>query len=179
MVSGHVFLFDTENAGQLIQQQGDVTKEVASIYKDLLSLEAIEHYFKLHLWKRKSEWDKHGIAKKGMFDAKGFVFNFKEAADKYRVIDQDTEPIVVPFGDDGLKLIEEMQEVEYPSRSLLRKSQRFTVPVPRNQHKELVERGTCIIFHDHTTVLIDHSLYDPNLGLVIDRESGLPEQLIG
>ncbi len=174
---GQVILFDTDSAGKSIKQQGQTTKEVASIHDDLFSLDAIEHYFRLHLWQRKSEWDKHGIAGKDMFDATGFVFHFRKADKKYQVIEEYSVPIVVPFGEHGADLIAELQGTQYPTRSLLRKTQRFSVSVPKYKLDQLIDSGACATVHEHTTILIDEGLYDQNLGLVIEGASSLPEQL--
>ena len=78
--------------------------------------------------------------------------------------------------DEGQCLIEELQEAEIPSRSLLRKTQGFSVSLPKYKLEELIERGSCATIHDHTIVLIDEKLYDPNLGLVTEGESGIPEK---
>ncbi len=174
---GRVFLFDTDNAGKSIKQQGQTTNEIAALHEDLFSLEAIEHYFRLHLWQRKSEWDKHGIASKEMFDAHGFVFNFRKADEKYQVIEEYSVPIVVPYGKHGAELIAELQETAFPTRSLLRKTQRLSVSVPKYKLDQLIDNGACATIHEHTTILTDEKLYDQDLGLVVDGESGLPEQL--
>ncbi len=179
MKMGQVILFDTDNAGKTIKQQGQTTKEIAAIHDDLFSLDAIEHYFRLHLWQRKSEWDKHDIASKDMFDANGFVFHFRKADEKYQVIEEYSVPIVVPFGKHGAELIAELQDAAHPSRALLRKTQRFCVSVPKYKLDQLIDRGACATIHEHTTILIDEGLYDQNLGLVTDGESGLPEYLNG
>ncbi len=174
---GQVILFDTDNAGKSIKRQGQTTKEIAAIHDDLFSLDAIEHYFRLHLWQRKSEWDKHEIASKDMFDANGFVFHFRKADEKYQVIEEYSVPIVVPYGKHGAELITELRDAVYPTRALLRKTQRFSVSVPKYKLDQLIDRGACATIHEHTTILTGEGLYDKDLGLVIDGESGLPEQL--
>ncbi len=176
--SGDVFIFETDQAGKEIQRQAQTTREVASCHHDdLFSLEAIEQYFRLHLWQRKNDWDKHGIAAKSMFDAASMVFQFREAARLYRVIQDHSIPVVVPYGQKGPSEIEALIKAKFPPRSIFRRLQRYTVSVPRWKHEELLASGICQQVHEHTTILIDTSKYDPATGLVLDAGYRSPEQL--
>ncbi len=176
--SGDVFIFETDQAGREILRQAQTTREIVLCHEDIFSLEAIEHYFRLHLWQHKSDWDKYKIASKSMFDARSLVFQFREAARLYKVIKDQSIPVVVPYGEEGQSLTESLHNTEFPPRSIFRKLQRYTVSVPAWKHLELLESGVCMQVHEHTTVLNDPSQYDPATGLVFDTGNRNPERLV-
>jgi CRISPR-associated endonuclease/helicase Cas3 len=173
-----VYIFDTDQAGKEIRRQAQSTQEISSIYDDLFSLEAIEHYFRLHLWQHNDQWDEHGISEPEMFNANSMIFQFRTAAQKYKVIDDQSQSIFVPYGEDGAAMVERLIGSVFPYRSLMRKLQRYSVSVPSWKYQKMLEAGVIEVVHEHATVLIDNAIYDEAVGLCFEDESSNPERLI-
>lgn len=175
--AGEVVVFETDwKPAPMVARQADTAREVSKLYDDPLSLDAMEHYFRLHYWSQQPNWDKHGISE--MFDWKDYVFQFRQAASKYRVIEEQTTPILVPYGKAGKELVDEILNSPELDRGLFRKSQRFTVNVYDRQLVSLLSSAACELIHDSIYVLIDPDLYDEDIGLHIDARKGNPECFI-
>ncbi len=129
---GRVVVFETDvKPSPGVKLQADAARETLGLHDDPLDLDAVDRYFRLHYQQdNKNEWDGEGIM--GLFQlapgASPFVFSFREAASKYKIIDEQTRPVVVPYGEEGANLCKKLLSGEL-DRALLRKSQRFTVSV--------------------------------------------------
>lgn len=146
-------------------------------YDELLSLDAIEHYFRIHYWQRKDDWDQEKICDKFMLsnqvpylDAK-----FTTVAEKFRFIDQSQRSVIVGWDQDSQALLKELRKCHdldwYPGRSLVRKLQRQSVAISQNAWQHAFASGKIEILCDYYAVLSDPALYyDPNLGLRLGAE---------
>lgn len=116
------FLADTANAGAQVLETHAA---------DPLALEAIERYFKLYYWDQTSRWDEKGIM--GQFNMDGrnpslpFLFNFATVAQDFRLIDDNTRPVVIPWGEEGTALCDRVRHVPALNREIARRLQRYTV----------------------------------------------------
>ncbi len=164
-----MFLRDTANAAsQILGRDGH-----EPLVDDLLSLEAIERYFRLYYWNQQERWDAKDIA--GLFRfandrALPFLFDYREAALRFKLIEDTGQGVVIPWGKQGAELVEELRRSwGLPDRSVLRALQRFTVQIPgRIYHRNLGKTFELVL--DRYPVLIGPELYyDERLGLVLDR----------
>jgi CRISPR-associated endonuclease/helicase Cas3 len=121
-VLGHVYSF--EHSGYDIPQQlvdlRDASSDAAQITQrhkdDLLSLEAIEHFFRLHIWtvgQRTKQWDQPDVT--GCFPPMAgkdwqLTIQYREAAKRFQMIPQATHPLVIPWGKNGKALCKELRE---------------------------------------------------------------------
>ncbi|MCA9309978.1 MAG: CRISPR-associated helicase Cas3' [Phycisphaerales bacterium] len=161
---GELITFDTTQSTKQIERQAKDAAEIFELFDDALSLEAIERYFQLHLWHRQSEWDKYNIH--SCFPALRCEFAYRKAADLYRVIEDSTHAVVVPYGDDGAKLCDTLRFVDKLAREHLRAAQRYIVGVRDRQLAALFSSGACELVHDSIAVLREPKLYDVHLGLL-------------
>ncbi len=156
---------------------------VLGSHDDPLSPEAIHAFFSEHYWKRSDEWDLHEVM--ACFQTQGAtpLFQFRTAAERYRLIRTEQTPIVVPYGEEGRALIDELLTLSRPAdRALRRRCQRFAVPVYShvlqrlNADRRIAEPPSDLgrgIF-----MLTDPSAYDPTLGLDPDASGIDPDLLI-
>ena len=149
-------------------------------YEDALSLEAIEHYFRLYYWEQSTRWDAKGILAEFHLNQDRrlpFLFGFARAADRFQVIDDLSWPLVIPWGREGAALCQNLRSSGLPpDPTLLRRLQRYTVQIPQwlwNQHA-----GTAIeLVHNRYPMLVSPELhYSERIGLCLER--GLTECLI-
>ena len=119
----------------------------------------------------------------GKLDGRELAVNFRSAAEKFRLIDdEDSAPIVVCYrGQDGKddRIDQWLATLrrDGPARWLMRKLQRFTVTLHRAQALALLNQGDIEAILPGLYVQVSDWLYDPNLGLlpegVSKNESGI------
>jgi len=179
---GTTFLFRSEHerSEAFLRDTANATVEILggedhqALYEDLLSLEAVEHYFRLYYWSQQDRWD----SKKILSDLKlvnsrelPFQFAYRSIAGRFRLIETHGETVIVPWGERGAVLVAELRDAwGLPDRSVLRALQRYTVQVPSRLYQRHL--GSSIeLVHDRYPVLASPELfYDERLGLVLDRE---------
>ena len=166
-----VFQSEHESSEAFLRDMAQVSREILHLYDDPLSLPAVEHYFRLYYWSRKARWDYRHILDE--FEVRPdrsmpFRFGFARAASRFRIIEDTGKPIIVPWGDGGEALREELEEAwGGPSLNLRRRLQRYVVQVPQRAWNQA--RGTAFtVVHDQYAVLVEPALhYSDHTGLVL------------
>jgi len=130
------------------------------------------------------ELDAHGIVKLLTVDGQTLAINFKSAAEKFRLIDdEDSMPIVVRYrgsdGDDDSvgKWVNTLRK-EGPQRWLMRKLQRYTVNLRSTQALQLLAQGDVEELMPGLLVQVSDLLYDPLLGLLPDGNPSDPTTMV-
>jgi CRISPR-associated endonuclease/helicase Cas3 len=182
-ILGRVYAF--EHIGYSIPKQlvdlrdaaADAGQIVPLHSEDLLSLQAVERYFRLHIWtvgQRTKEWDHLDVM--GCFPemrAKDwqFTIQFREAAKRFQMIPQITYSLVIPWGEAGKALCSELRDMSkfgvFPKRSHFRRAQRYTVQVYVWEWQHLQLDGLVESLHDGAIHLLIHpeNDYDEAFGL--------------
>lgn len=184
--SGTVYVFEPADVKLFgyLKSIAQTAQEVAPDFDDLLDPAAVYKYFQLHYWKQSGEndWDKtreHGVMKCFPF-SNDLEFQFRTAAERFRLIEETGRTIFVPYGDDGQRLVEQLRAPNLPApalRGVLRRLQRYTVTLYEELFK-LMWRD--IEDHDRYPFLANTNNYDDKLGLRIDRPGyHEPSTLIG
>ena len=109
-------------------------------------------------------------------NARCLQFQFREAAAAFRMIGDESAPVVVRYGDNG-RLVEELRIVG-PKRTIMRRLQRFTVNVPRGAIGELLQKGFVEEMHPGVYVQTVESVYSEVFGLDIFRAGLTAEESI-
>ena len=182
-ILGSVYAFD-HNGYDIPKQLVDLrdaaadARQVMPSHKDdLLTLEAIEHFFRLHIWtvgQRTNAWDQPEVM--GCFPPMNgkdwqFTIQFREAAKRFEMIPRITHALVIPWGDDGKALCDELRDLSkigiFPKRSHFRRAQRFTVQVYEHEWKQLIYDGRIESQHDGAIHLLIHpeNDYEKSFGL--------------
>ncbi|MEL7498744.1 MAG: CRISPR-associated endonuclease Cas3'' [Planctomycetota bacterium] len=174
--SGQVYFFDTEVAPPpgLLRQAAESAGELLNKHEDLLSPEAIEHYFKLHYWKKSESWDQNGVLKDLVQDLNKVQFNFRAAAQRYKFIRDETETVLVAWDEESEQLIRELEtsDAKFFDRRFWRRLQRYGVQVRQQELHRLKQAGAVALYHERW-VLTQQHLYDAKLGLVLERADGV------
>lgn len=179
---GHVYIFDTD-----VDPRGDLRlrrdkgAEVASLHPDVMGLAAIDHYFRLIYWSQSGErnkWDDAGVLKCFSLNRDGPHFQFREAAEKYRLIRDAQQPIIVPYRKCGRELVRRLRRLtESPGRGFDRRAQRYSVGLYDRQFNQLRENHAIAQYHERFWVLENDSAYDEFVGLRTDAVGFDPAQL--
>jgi CRISPR-associated endonuclease/helicase Cas3 len=171
----HVFEPDSQfvkRTPAYIQQGAEVARDILRRFDDPVSMEAIQAYFGL-LYDLQS--DKAFDAKEilGCFEMEGadLIFEFKTAAERFRLIENNTLPVIIPYDEEAKSLLEIVKWTDYPT-SYARKLQIYTVNIYEREFQALESKGAIDTYAKTYAVLNNLSLYDAETGLQIPESSG-------
>jgi CRISPR-associated helicase Cas3/CRISPR-associated endonuclease Cas3-HD len=166
--TGEVYIFYPEKGLPVgyLRQGAEEADAIIRKYDDLLSIEAVNEYFLNLYWKNENNLDKHKILERLSEELLSLNFPFKEIADKFKIIDNAMESIIIPYNDEAKKIIKQLRYAEF-TKILARKAQRFCVQVYPQILRKLegvsVER-----IQDNYLILTNLDLYHNDIGLNYD-----------
>ena len=168
-----VFEVDSEFVGRMpgyIRQGGDLTRQVFPQHSDPASLEAIAAYFeRLYAVQGHDALDVKKVL--SHFGTGAVQFDFRSASEKFRLIEDSTLPVIIPYGDRARHLLGRLKESEYPG-SLMRRLQLYTVNIYEREFLALEDLGLIDIYAGTYAVLNDASQYSRKTGLTIPESTG-------
>ena len=175
--SGDIYIFEPDSdfvkrTPAYIRQGAEVANNILRNYDDPVCLQAIHDYYRmLYDLQGKNAFDIKGIL--GCFE-KGVDepdFDFKTASDEFRLIEDNTVSVVIPYDDDAKALLAQVKFSKFPA-SFSRKLQIYTINIYEQEFKSLQSRGVINTFGGVYAVLNDMSYYDAETGLSIPEGIG-------
>ena len=174
---GKAFVFRSEHtrSEKYFAETTNCSNQTLDMHKDPLSLEAIEHYFKLYYWDQSSRWDAKKILDQFKLDHNTelpFLFGFCRAAKSFRLIDDTSKALIVPWGTKGKRLCEELRRPDaLPDWRLLRELQRYSVQVPVRVWERALGHGSISLIHERFAVLESQEInYSEHYGLSLEDD---------
>ena len=175
--SGTLFVFEPDSAfvkrtPAYIQQGAQVAKNILRDYEDPVCGEAIQAYFELlYTLQDPKAFDAKDIL--GCFDKNTGQpdFDFKTAAEKFRLIENTTVPVLIPYNQQARELLEKARMEDF-SWMLSREMQGYTVNIYQQEFDALQAAGLIDQYHGTYCVLNDMDCYDDETGLVIPQSDG-------
>lgn len=176
----------------------DMRRDRTSHGGNLLSRQAMERYFKeyftefesdlnyfipslkkpmtelLTVTKDKSTYHRAYRQKEGKSLPLFIVNSYKTAAEYFRVIDDQTTSVIVPY-EEGKEIIAELNSagsIEDLSK-LLRKAQQYTVNLYQNELDRIVKNDGLVSFMDGKILALKDGAYNEEFGLNIENDSSL------
>ncbi len=141
---------------------------------DLMSLAAIERYFGEVYWRVGEKLDaKKIIDMFGISARRGAEFQFREAAEAFRMIESGMAPVIVAKDDWANKAVHDMGIADISSGQIARRLQSYIVQVPPKA-RDLLLANRHVAFErpdlraDQFAVLKTGSLYRDDIGLLWD-----------
>lgn len=177
---GHVFVFRPEPRQMpkgWFQRTAAVTGMVLRDHDDLLSLDAVDAYFRLLYEFEGERLDEHHIICRFQERAAQLAFPFREVGETFQIIDSPMTPVVVPRDDECVQLLAQARR-QGASLEVSRRLQRFIVQVYQHELRELMQLGAVELVAEQYTVLRDLSLYDEELGLTLRHSNWSSEPLV-
>ncbi len=180
--TGDVYVFYPEEglpAGYFRQTAQTAESIFRRFPDDVLSLEAIEEYFKDYYWQKgEKKLDKEGILSLIKRGVSTCDFPFKEIAQKFQLIKQTGKPVIIAIENEAKELINEIRDA-YILRGYSRKLQKYTVQIPQSYWDNLADAGHIDIVREIFPVLVFDKMYDEHTGLnIYDIDNPEPEDLI-
>ncbi|ANR71046.1 CRISPR-associated protein Cas3 [Selenomonas sp. oral taxon 126] len=158
-----VHVFSLEDVSKKSFLPADTTRIVARSYgEDLGNPRAIRMYFNelydLGGERRLDQKKVMEISKK---------LSFAEVAEKFRLIEEQTTPVLIPEAYEAKALLQRLEGGER-TRSLMRKAARYMVSLRPSRLDGLVRQGKIRMLDEEFAVLEDMSVYDRKQGLKED-----------
>ena len=159
MPSGNMFVFRPQT--EFIKRTPEFIKQTASVAEAVLrdhaadptTTRAIEEYYTLlYTLQDERAFDAQEIT--GHFE-KGTGqpnFDFKTAAEKFKLIDESTVTVFIPYDDDARRKIESLKYALYPAR-ILRQLQLYAVNIYEYEFENLQTKGAIQTIADTYHVL--------------------------
>lgn len=165
----------TQNMPSSIKRPIEVAKGIMARFEDILSPQTIQSYFKdLYDFEGEAGLDIHGVFQEMEQGAErsNFNFNFKQIADQFKLIDENTVPIIIGFDKEAEELIHKLRYVD-KYKSILRAIQPYSVNVYENEFNAMNGAGLIEIANDGIYILRDIKKYNEKTGLEFSTESGV------
>jgi len=172
----HVFHSEHTASERHFAQTANVGHEILDLHaSDPVSTNAVQAYFNKFYHQQKSRWDSKDILNDFKYTGKNnlpFLFNYRTAAEKFQLIENQQIPIIIPWTDEIKQLIDRQLRPSSVKihRQLLRTLQRYTVQIydtefRKNHHQfESLREGQ---FH---LLICPETHYSKNFGLNLTDE---------
>ena len=124
----------------------------------------MEEYFQILYWLKGDYLDEFQILKMILDGNRTGDYPFKAISEKFKIIQDYTESVIIPWNEDADSLIREIRYTEYPGTTA-RKAQRFTIQVPPRTFYVLLNGGAVERIHERYNILTNKDIYRKDLGL--------------
>lgn len=180
----HIFHSEHVRSETYFQETANVGHEILDLHKDdPLSTDAVKAYFDKYYYLQKTKWDAYDILGDFTFathDQKlPFLFQYKTTADKFKLIQNQQIPIIIPWDDDAEKLCENLRNEAIPiNRQLLRSLQRYTVQIYSTQFYKNEHQFEEVRDGDFHILICPETHYSDTFGLNLTDEAANSSTLI-
>lgn len=169
---GQVFIFEPEKKPRMPWLNRCISKTAEAMRSipdcDPMSIMAMRRYFELL-------YDIEDLDKKQIMRRlnpkrldKDLLFPFKEVAQAFKFIEEDTIGVVVPRESEVRQLVEQLRHTEFPG-VLLRKLQPYLVAVRSREYTQLYTGGAIELIHGEIPILQNEAAYSEDVGLIVEK----------
>jgi CRISPR-associated endonuclease/helicase Cas3 len=164
--NGQVFVFLPEKGlpPGYFRQTAETSEEVMRHHQDPLALEAVEEYFRTLYWLKGEKLDEFQILSDLWEGIRTGDFPFRRISEKFRIIKDGSESIIIPWDRSAEKIIAELRFSDYPA-SAARRAQRYTIQVPPRVLHGLLIGGAVERLHEQYNILLNRDIYRKDIGL--------------
>lgn len=171
----YIFRPEDQKAETYFRETAQVAHQLIDLHPDLLSQEAIRHYFDLYYYQQSKRWDSKGILDAESFYLDGgdktfpFLFQFKTVAGNFHLIDDWQVPVIIPYDEKCRALIVKLMNPSIPlNRELLRGLQRYTVQIPPRLRDDNIRSFEALREGQFHALISTDLNYSKDFGLVFD-----------
>ena len=179
---GNVYVFRPEHKlppGYFRQTAQAAESVMRRFSEDILSLNAVEGYFRGYYWSQGERLDKKGILRLLNEGLLKLDFPFREVAGRFHLIEDEYRPVIVPLDEQADKLIHQIRGAD-SLRGFARRLQKYTVQICERDWQKLHNNQCIEMVRDIFPVLTCLYLYDERTGLKVDKlDNPDPSDLIG
>ena len=167
---GKVHVFEEEKPASMpwlkrcVTRAGETLRTMPNA--DPLDIEVMRRYFEL-LYDVQDLDNKQIMKLLNPKLSKELHIPFKEAAQLFRFIEDDSIGVIVAKEAEARELVQELRYTEYP-RSTIRKLQQYSVAVRSKDLAVLIKSGAVEMIHEQYPLLCNENAYDDDVGLRIN-----------
>lgn len=156
-----------------LRRPTEIARAINDRFNDVSSPEAIKEYF-LQLYQMEGDGldNKKIVHKLESGALSGFNFPFAQIASEFKIIDDMTCSVIIPFDDDVKSSVYRLRNQER-SKSLIRSLQPYIVNIYKADYDKLFGAGAIEPLDAELSVLIDMDRYSDKTGLDIKVEEGM------
>lgn len=138
----HVFELEGTNLQGDRDRRVKMARSVLRRYNDPLSLEAVRAFFKQVYWLEDEGLDKKNLMNLHEKRAEHWQFDFAEIALRFQMIDNESEPVLIPFDDEARRMLVVLRSFkDRPPRDVMRKLQSYVVGLRTRDLARLMASG--------------------------------------
>jgi CRISPR-associated endonuclease/helicase Cas3 len=173
-----IFLPEDGRIPKLFRRAAGAAASVLGRFEDPFAPEAMTDYFRQVYWLAGDELDKKQI----LVDLEGGVragdFPFRQIAERFRLIESDMNPVIVPWNNKAERLIDLLEYAEFPG-AVLRRLQPYTVQIYPHEFAQLQTDGAIDMIQDRYSALVSLvPFYERDSGLNLAPKAPEPEEFI-
>lgn len=175
---GLLYVFSPEKHGLpagWLSRTAAIGEEIFREGGDPLSLDAVRNYFTLLYNIEGEKLDKNNIMGLIREQESSLSFPFRQINDAFKLIDESTSPIIIPWDEQCKNLLRQAARSKYPG-SFARQLQRYTVQVFEGEFREMLHFGIIEGIAGNYYALRDEAVqlhYSNEMGLTPCTESML------
>jgi CRISPR-associated endonuclease/helicase Cas3 len=172
---GRVYFFQSQDhplppiLSDLRFSSGITQSHILNQFPDLLSLEAVEAFFRQVFWLKGGDhgkgWDQAdvlGSFPNGNTLSSLLSLGFASASEKFQMIPQATHSVIIPWGMEGHSLAQELRDRDKkkipPSFKHYRKAQQFTVQIYNTEWPDILKKSESL--HEEAFVVLSNPEID-------------------
>ncbi len=161
---GNVIVFRTEKMPPIgyLRKSAETAEGVIRRHQNILSLSAVNDYFRELYWKHEGSLDKKHIVERLAEGVATYDFAFRTIGEDFKWIENGMQTVVVPYNDEAKELIRSLKMSD--SKMIARKLQRFSVQVYPDVITKL-GRVALEPVQERYYILINGDLYKDDIGL--------------
>jgi CRISPR-associated endonuclease/helicase Cas3 len=182
---GHVHIFHSEHTASEVyfRETANVGHEILDLHaEDPLSTAAVNAYFDKYYYQQKSKWDSKDIMSDFEIvrdETLPLLFQYKSAADKFKLIENNQIPIIIPWDEKAKELCNQLRNESIPlHRKLFRSLQRYTVQIYENQFRKNHHQFETLRDGDFNILICPETHYSNTFGLNLTDEAANAKTLI-
>jgi CRISPR-associated endonuclease/helicase Cas3 len=177
---GEMFVFRPQTefikkTPKYVEQTGSVAHNVLNRHRDPTTITAIEYYYNLlYLLHGAESFDQQQIINCFEKGVNAPAFDFATAAKKFKLIEQNTVAVFIPYDAEAEARIDALRNATHP-RNALRQLQPYAVNIYEYEFANLQSKGAVETIADTYYVLHPRQMkqyYDQATGLVIPESAG-------
>jgi CRISPR-associated endonuclease/helicase Cas3 len=137
----HIFRSEHQRAEAYFRETAQIAERVLALHKDALGLASVEQFFTLYYAQHNPpdgpRWDTKDIGgdyRLNQDRSLPFQFQYRSIAEKFRFIENEQLPVLIPFDDHAKALLAQLRNEAIPlDRALFRGLQRYMVQIYRSE----------------------------------------------
>jgi CRISPR-associated endonuclease/helicase Cas3 len=179
----YIFTPEDQKGEAYFRETAQIASQLIELHSDLLSEDAIHHYFDLYYYQQKRRWDSKNILESFRLDGGDkvlpFKFQFASVAKEFKLIDDWQVPVLIPFDDKARELINQLRNPAIPlHRNLLRALQRYIVQISPKLLNENIRSFEVLRDGDFHALISTELNYSNHFGITFDEEDAGSAKLI-